>query len=353
MEALLDLYHEGNLRPSTEEIAARSGLSPRSLFRYFDDVDDLTRAAMQRQQDRLQHLFPIAVGKEEPTQVKAMALVEQRFRLYEAIGDAALVARLRAPFQPVLAEQVHQNRALFRGQVERLFAPELAAMDRGAGSPGIGGGRRADHLRSLAAPHRRPGDPSRSGPRRPERRALPACSGPGSDPQSTRAATGRDRGPVRTAAPDACRCPGALLTEPAGRRPPGRGVAHRGCHHHGRDPGSRAAVPAPPHRRRRCRLLRRAHRSGHPRGPGALTGPGRWTDLARQSGRPCQRLPVRGVRKPRPPARPRPVGGGQRHPPPSPPLQRLRRTARRPPGDQGLRRVAARAPGPPGGPGAL
>ena len=128
VEALLDLYHEGNLRPSTEEIAARSGLSPRSLFRYFDDVDDLTRAAMQCQQDRLQHLFPVWVGKEEPTQVKAMALVEQRFRLYEAIGDAALVARLRAPFQPELAEQVHQNRALFRGQVERLFAPELAAM---------------------------------------------------------------------------------------------------------------------------------------------------------------------------------------------------------------------------------
>ena len=28
VEALLDLYREGNLRPSTEEIAARSGLSP-------------------------------------------------------------------------------------------------------------------------------------------------------------------------------------------------------------------------------------------------------------------------------------------------------------------------------------
>ncbi len=128
VEALLDLYHEGNLRPSTEEIASRSGLSPRSLFRYFDDVDDLTRAAMQRQQDRLQHLFPIAVRKEQPTEVKVTALVDQRFRLYEAIGDAALVARLRAPFQPELAEQVHQNRALFRGQVERLFAPELATM---------------------------------------------------------------------------------------------------------------------------------------------------------------------------------------------------------------------------------
>jgi AcrR family transcriptional regulator len=134
VEALLDLYHEGNLRPSTEEVAARSGLSPRSLFRYFDDVDDLTRTAMRRQQERVQHLFPIAVPRDTPSDAKVEALVDQRFRLYDAIGDAAIVARLRAPFQPVLAEQVRQNRALFRAQIERLFAPELAAMPDGRGA---------------------------------------------------------------------------------------------------------------------------------------------------------------------------------------------------------------------------
>ncbi len=134
VEAMLDLYHEGNLRPSTEEVAARSGLSPRSLFRYFDDVDDLTRTAMRRQQERVQHLFPVTVPPSDPLDVRIGALVEQRFRLYDAIGDAALVARLRAPFQPRLAEQVRQNRALFRGQIERLFAPELAAMPDGRGA---------------------------------------------------------------------------------------------------------------------------------------------------------------------------------------------------------------------------
>jgi TetR/AcrR family transcriptional regulator, regulator of autoinduction and epiphytic fitness len=126
--ALLDLYHEGNLRPSTEEIAERSGLSPRSLFRYFEDVDDLTREAMRRQQERVQHLFPIPVSEDRPLGERVCALVDQRFRLYDAIGLSAVVARLRAPFQPVLAEQVHQNRTLFRGQIERLFAPELAAL---------------------------------------------------------------------------------------------------------------------------------------------------------------------------------------------------------------------------------
>jgi AcrR family transcriptional regulator len=131
VEALLDLYHDGNLRPSTEEIAARSGLSPRSLFRYFDDVDDLNRAAMRGLQDRVEHLFPVTVNHHQPIDVRVAALVDQRLRLYDAIGNAALVARLRSPFQPLLAEQVRQNRAFFRGQIETLFAPELAALPEG------------------------------------------------------------------------------------------------------------------------------------------------------------------------------------------------------------------------------
>ena len=128
VEALLDLYHEGNLRPSTEAIAARSGLSPRSLFRYFDDVDDLTRAAMRYEQERVLHLFPITISPDRPFDERVSALVDQRFRLYGAIGPAAVVARLRAPFQPVVAEQVHQNRALFRDQIKELFARELASL---------------------------------------------------------------------------------------------------------------------------------------------------------------------------------------------------------------------------------
>ena len=46
VDALLDLYREGNLSPGADAVAERSGLSRRSLFRYFDDLDDLCRAAI-------------------------------------------------------------------------------------------------------------------------------------------------------------------------------------------------------------------------------------------------------------------------------------------------------------------
>ena len=132
VDALLDLYREGNLQPGTEEIAARSGLSPRSLFRYFDDVDDLIRTAIRHQEHRVNHLVPIEVGPDRPLADRVQALVDQRFRLFDAVGHAAVVARLRSPFQPVLAEEVHQHRAFLRSQIATLFAAELADRDKGS-----------------------------------------------------------------------------------------------------------------------------------------------------------------------------------------------------------------------------
>ena len=132
VEALLDLYREGNLSPNAEQIAARSGLSPRSLFRYFDDVDDLIRAAIHRQQAQALPLVLIDATPESPFHTKVAALVEQRFRLYDAVGNAATVARLRAPFSPVLDDTLRVNRDFLRSQMANLFAPELAGMEGSA-----------------------------------------------------------------------------------------------------------------------------------------------------------------------------------------------------------------------------
>ncbi len=128
VDALLDLYEDGNLRPGTDEIAERAGLSPRSLFRYFDDVDDLARAAVTRQQERALPLVPIGVNVDASLRQKANGLVEQRFRLFEVVGQAAKVWRIRSPFQPVLAEELAQTRAFLRSQLLDLFGPELERM---------------------------------------------------------------------------------------------------------------------------------------------------------------------------------------------------------------------------------
>ncbi len=128
VDALLDFYREGNLRPSTDDIAERVGLSPRSLFRYFDDVDDLAGAAVARAQSRVLPLLVLAAEPDSERSLRIKALVDQRFRVFDELGHAATVTRLRVPFQPVLAERLKDNRAFFRKQVADLFAAELSAL---------------------------------------------------------------------------------------------------------------------------------------------------------------------------------------------------------------------------------
>jgi AcrR family transcriptional regulator len=128
VDALLDLYTEGNLRPGTDEIAERAGISPRSLFRYFEDTDDLAREAISRQMTRVEPFVSVGVGPEAPFDERVAALVDQRLRLFDAVGQAAHVFRLRAPFQPPLAEALSETRRFLRDQVRSLFSAELRAM---------------------------------------------------------------------------------------------------------------------------------------------------------------------------------------------------------------------------------
>lgn len=126
VNALLMLYQEGNLSPSTEEIAARSGVSSRSLFRYFDDVDDLAQSAIVAEVERIRHLTPIDIRLDQPLATRLSELATQRSVLWEAVGAVAMVTRMRAHRNPMLAEMLRSNRLQLRDQVRRLVEPELA-----------------------------------------------------------------------------------------------------------------------------------------------------------------------------------------------------------------------------------
>ena len=128
VQALLGLYGDGNLAPSVDEIAARSGVSARSLFRYFDDVDDLCRAAIEQHQDAVRHLVAIDRQSHHPFAERVAALVRQRAELFEAIESVATVSRLRAPFHLVVADGLTEGRAFLRAQVAALFEPELRTL---------------------------------------------------------------------------------------------------------------------------------------------------------------------------------------------------------------------------------
>ncbi len=136
LDALSALFREGVYQPGLDEVALRAGLSPRSLFRYFDNVDDLLRAAITRQLRRARPLLEVGAEPQAPTAAKIERLVHARARLFEEIGPAARATRASAHRQPVLAKQLRGAQSYLRHQVGELFAPELEASG-GAELPGL------------------------------------------------------------------------------------------------------------------------------------------------------------------------------------------------------------------------
>ena len=93
--AILELLREGNPDPGAHEIAERSGVSVRSVFRHFDDLESLYEAAVEQMVERSRDLYqpPEAKGS---TEARVRALVDQRAALYEDITPTRLAAeRLR------------------------------------------------------------------------------------------------------------------------------------------------------------------------------------------------------------------------------------------------------------------
>jgi AcrR family transcriptional regulator len=127
VDALLSLYDEGVVQPAAAEIASRAGVSPRSVFRHFDDLEALAQAAVERQWSRVHDLFEPPSG-EGDIATRVSALVQQRLRLHAAIIGVARAAVVLAPSSPTVATAMRERHGLLAQQVSDLFAPELDAL---------------------------------------------------------------------------------------------------------------------------------------------------------------------------------------------------------------------------------
>jgi len=130
VEAILDLLCEGDEHPTAEAIAERSGVSVRSVFRHFDDLESLHAAAVDRHSERIAAMFepPAAQGS---LALRVEELAARRSRLFEAMTPVRRVGERLRGRSRVIDGRLEFARRLLRSQVEELFALELRSA-RGA-----------------------------------------------------------------------------------------------------------------------------------------------------------------------------------------------------------------------------
>jgi TetR/AcrR family transcriptional regulator, regulator of autoinduction and epiphytic fitness len=131
VDAVLDLLGDGVARPTAEQVAARSGVSMRTIFRLFDDMGSLHRAAAARQFERLAALL-VEPGDAGALGERIDALVANRADVYEAVTPVRRAANRLAVTSPEIAAELARVAGLLRAQAAGTFRDELA----GAG-PGV------------------------------------------------------------------------------------------------------------------------------------------------------------------------------------------------------------------------
>ncbi len=128
ISALLAIIREGNLHPGAAEIADRAGVSHRSIFRYFEDLDDLVRTAIDQafvEAGPLAGIPDIGVGSLDE---RIAGFVDARLALFQDVDGPMQLARMRAPTIPSIDEGIAAIADVFRQQIAEHFAPELDAV---------------------------------------------------------------------------------------------------------------------------------------------------------------------------------------------------------------------------------
>ena len=123
IDATLALITEEAGSPTAHAIAARAGVSTRSVFHHFDDLDALFADAADAQARRHWHLLDA-----QPHDLHDA--LTKRAELFERIGPSRRFASAHEHESPVLAQRLRDSRAALRGHLRRALGPDIHGLDR-------------------------------------------------------------------------------------------------------------------------------------------------------------------------------------------------------------------------------
>ena len=124
VSALLELYSQGEVQPPAARIAEMAGVSERSVFRYFDDMEDLASCAITVQWDRIRDLYETLDSSGDLTQ-RINSIIDHRLKLYDKVGNVMRVAVVAAYKSKVVALAVKERRQMMGRRALQQFENEL------------------------------------------------------------------------------------------------------------------------------------------------------------------------------------------------------------------------------------
>ncbi len=127
VDAMRALHAEGDLRPTAPRVAERAGVSLRTVWQQFADMETLLVEANRRDNEILQSLM-MQIDPDQPLAARIALFTGQRARILEQMTPSWRAARLHAPFSEQLRRNKTRTLAIAKAELEVVFARELAEL---------------------------------------------------------------------------------------------------------------------------------------------------------------------------------------------------------------------------------
>lgn len=126
VDAHVALLREGVLRPTAAQIAERAGVSTRTLWSSFGDMEGLLSATVAYWAD-LDAQLRTPVDPHLPLEDRLVQFCSDRSRRLASIAPAAQAASVHMPFSPVLQADRARYLSGIRAEVQEVFGGEIAS----------------------------------------------------------------------------------------------------------------------------------------------------------------------------------------------------------------------------------
>jgi TetR/AcrR family transcriptional regulator of autoinduction and epiphytic fitness len=125
VDACLELVGEDDVRPTGPRVASRAGVSVRSVFQHFDDLESLYAAVSERSSARVAPLI-VSIDVSLPLEERIKLLAHQRAGVLETISPVLRAATVHAPFSAEIRRRLHEGHDNMRAHAVAAFEPELS-----------------------------------------------------------------------------------------------------------------------------------------------------------------------------------------------------------------------------------
>lgn len=127
VDAMRALHAEGDVRPTAPRIAERAGVSLRTVWQQFTDMETLLVEANRRDDEILRSLVQW-IDPDQPRAARVTLFVSQRARILEQMTPSWRAARIHQPFSGELRRNKARTLANAKAEVARIFALELSEL---------------------------------------------------------------------------------------------------------------------------------------------------------------------------------------------------------------------------------